>query len=162
MKTVKKLLALVLASALALTLLTGCGGGGGGNSTDIVVDGRPMSLSKSRVTSFENAFDNEMKEYGYVGVTYDSATTDFLYKTLKEAAKNQATDSYAIAGVAYVSNPDWNDVAEEAAYQLAKWAAENGVNYANQKYGYVRLTDKKTGAEAICVLVFGRSTNAVV
>lgn len=37
MKIMKKLMALVLASALALTLLTGCGGGGG--STVVVVPG---------------------------------------------------------------------------------------------------------------------------
>lgn len=43
MKMMKKLMALVLASALALTLLTGCGGGGGGKTVIVVPGGADIS-----------------------------------------------------------------------------------------------------------------------
>ena len=65
MKAVKKLLALVLASALALTLLTGCGGGGGGNG----------GISESS----KNTIANKLSARQGVEVQYD--------KTLEEKAK---------------------------------------------------------------------------
>jgi hypothetical protein len=65
MKVVKKLMALVLASALALTLLTGCGGGGGGTS----------GISEST----KNTIVNKLSARQGVEVQYD--------KTLEAKAK---------------------------------------------------------------------------
>lgn len=52
MKIMKKLMALVLASALALTLLTGCGGGGGGGGTGGLPDltGKSYTMNGTTIT----------------------------------------------------------------------------------------------------------------
>ena len=96
MKVVKKLLALVLASALALTLLTGCGGGG---SNSVTINGQTVTINKARVSDFEKAFENKMAGNLYPGVTYSAEMTNLLEKALKEGAKKnsaatQATTNY--------------------------------------------------------------------
>ena len=65
MKMMKKLMALVLASALALTLLTGCGGGGGGGNSSVTINGQTVTINKAKVGDFEKAFENKMAGKGY-------------------------------------------------------------------------------------------------
>lgn len=82
MKVVKKLMALVLASALALTLLTGCGGGGGGGNSGIS-------------ESTKNTIVNKLSARQGVEVQYD--------KTLEAKAKIiadeiESTPSSMLAG----------------------------------------------------------------
>ena len=74
MKVVKKLMALVLASALALTLLTGCGGGGGGGGA--ISDGNggmiTFSSTQNANTEFSKAFINALASDG-INMIYEAA-----------------------------------------------------------------------------------------
>lgn len=58
MKVVKKLMALVLASALALTLLTGCGGGGGGGGA--ISDGNGGMITFSSTQNANTEFSKHL------------------------------------------------------------------------------------------------------
>ena len=74
MKVVKKLMALVLASALALTLLTGCGGGGGGGGS-VSINGTTVTIggTNNADTEFSKTFINALSAGAGIHVTYSEA-----------------------------------------------------------------------------------------
>ena len=59
MKVVKKLMALVLASALALTLLTGCGGGGGSGGS-VSINGTTVTIGGTNNADTEGSKERQM------------------------------------------------------------------------------------------------------
>ena len=166
MKVVKKLLALVLASALALTLLTGCGGGGGNSS--VIINGQTVTINKARVSDFEKAFENKMAGNGYADVTYSAEMTNLLEKALKEGAKRnsaatQATTNYVgMSGAAYLGEPNWADVADTVVAGYIQLAVSDNVDFAGQSYGYIRVTEPKSGVTEIVVLIGGNQKPTVV
>lgn len=167
MKVVKKLMALVLASALALTLLTGCGGGGGGNSS-VTINGQTMTINKARVGDFEKAFENKMAGNGYADVTYSAEMTNLLEKALKEGAKQNsaatqvATNYVGMSGAVYFEEPNWADVADTVVAGYIQLAVSDNVDFAGQSYGYIRVTKPKSGVTEIVVLIGGNQKSTVV
>ena len=165
MKVVKKLLALVLASALALTLLTGCGGGG---SNSVTINGQTVTINKARVSDFEKAFENKMAGNLYPGVTYSAEMTNLLEKALKEGAKKnsaatQATTNYVgMSGAAYLGEPNWADIADTVVAGYIQLAVSDNVDFAGQSYGYIRVTEPKSGVTEIVVLIGGNQKPTVV
>lgn len=165
MKVVKKLMALVLASALALTLLTGCGGGG---SNSVTINGQTVTINKARVSDFEKAFENKMAGNLYPGVTYSAEMTNLLEKALKEGAKRnsaatQATTNYVgMSGAAYLGEPNWADVADTVVAGYIQLAVSDNVDFAGQSYGYIRVTEPKSGVTEIVVLIGGNQKPTVV
>lgn len=161
MKIVKKLLAVVLASALALTLLTGCGGGGGGSS--IKVNGQTLTMNKSRVEDFENGFTATMETLGYTNLTYSAELTDLIEKAVKEEAKQYDAESYvATAWKIYEGDPNWGELVQEVTGKLKELADKNSVDYSGQTYGYLVVTNEDTGAHELIVMATGEKTQAVV
>lgn len=165
MKVVKKLMALVLASALALTLLTGCGGGG---SNSVTINGQTVTINKARVSDFEKAFENKMAGNLYPGVTYSAEMTNLLEKALKEGAKRnsaatQATTNYVgMSGAAYLGEPNWANVADTVVAGYIQLAVSDNVDFAGQSYGYIRVTEPKSGVTEIVVLIGGNQKPTVV
>lgn len=165
MKVVKKLMALVLASALALTLLTGCGGGG---SNRVTINGQTVTINKARVSDFEKAFENKMAGNLYPGVTYSAEMTNLLEKALKEGAKRnsaatQATTNYVgMSGAAYLGEPNWANVADTVVAGYIQLAVSDNVDFAGQSYGYIRVTEPKSGVTEIVVLIGGNQKPTVV
>jgi len=168
MKAVKKLMALVLASALALTLLTGCGGGGGGSSNTVTVNGQTLTLNKATVSDFEKAFEKKMAQNGYENVTYSTEMTELLEKALKEGAKQnsaaaQVTTNYVgMSGAAYLGEPNWADIADTVVAGYIKLAVDDNVDFDGQSYGYIRVTEPKSGVTEIVVLIGGNQKATVV
>ena len=74
MKVVKKLMALVLASALALTLLTGCSGGGGSGGS-VSINGTTVTIggTNNADTEFSKTFINALSTGAGIHVTYSEA-----------------------------------------------------------------------------------------
>lgn len=167
MKMMKKLMALVLASALALTLLTGCGGGGGGNSS-VTINGQTMTINKAEVGDFEKAFENKMAGNGYADVTYSAEMTNLLEKALKEGAKQNsaatqvATNYVGMSGAVYFGEPNWADVADTVVAGYIQLAVSDNVDFAGQSYGYIRVTEPKSGMTEIVVLIGGNQKPTVV
>lgn len=168
MKVVKKLMALVLASALALTLLTGCGGGGGGGNSSVTINGQTMTINKARVGDFEKAFENKMAGNGYADVTYSAEMTNLLEKALKEGAKQNsaatqvATNYVGMSGAVYFGEPNWADVADTVVAGYIQLAVSDNVDFAGQSYGYIRVTEPKSGVTEIVVLIGGNQKSTVV
>lgn len=85
MKMAKKLLAMVLASAMALCVLTGCGGGGG--SSAVSMDALAKALNETGAAKFEVAED----------VTVDAAAVQKVQNRVNEYLKldsrNTITDA---------------------------------------------------------------------
>lgn len=166
MKVVKKLMALVLASALALTLLTGCGGGGGNSS--VIINGQTVTINKAKVGDFEKAFENKMAGNGYADVTYSAEMTNLLEKALKEGTKKnsvatQATTNYVgMSGAAYLGEPNWADIADTVVAGYIQLAVSDNVDFAGQSYGYIRVTEPKSGVTEIVVLIGGNQKPTVV
>lgn len=166
MKVVKKLMALVLASALALTLLTGCGGGGGNSS--VIINGQTVTINKAKVGDFEKAFENKMAGNGYADVTYSAEMTNLLEKALKEGTKKnsaatQATTNYVgMSGATYLGEPNWADIADTVVAGYIQLAVSDNVDFAGQSYGYIRVTEPKSGVTEIVVLIGGNQKPTVV
>ena len=168
MKMMKKLMALVLASALALTLLTGCGGGGGGGNSSVTINGQTVTINKAKVGDFEKAFENKMAGKGYVDVTYSAEMTNLLEKALKEGTKKnsaatQATTNYVgMSGAAYLGEPNLADIADTVVAGYIQLAVSDNVDFAGQSYGYIRVTEPKSGVTESVVLIGGNQRPTVV
>lgn len=99
MKIMKKLMALVLASALALTLLTGCGGGGGGGGgtgglpdltgKSYTMNGTTITLGSANNanTNFSQAFIAFFKQGLKMSLSYRNEDGRRAQKLIEESYK---------------------------------------------------------------------------
>ena len=155
MKCMKKLIAVVLAAVMAMTLLTACGGGGSSGASNGIVD-KGDELTK--------AINAELKKQGSdIQVTYDKETTEKLatacYKYAnwlkdnpdstedqKDEAENKAFESLEIKG-RYLNGKRTFDGTESALQSIAISIAtrikksEDTHNTHYQKIGYATLVD---------------------
>ena len=108
-----------------------------------------------------------MAQNGFKNVTYSVEMTNLLEKALKEGAKQsntatQATTNYVgMSGAAYLGNPNWADIADTVVVGFVQLAAKDNVDFAGQSYGYMRLTEPKSGATEIIVLIGGNQKSVV-
>ena len=163
MKIVKKLLAVVLASALALTLLTGCGGGGGGGGGDTVtINGVPVTIggTNNENTEFSKTFINALSTGAGIHVTYSAAEAAKAQKYIRAASKVKNSDpsdgiimtAISEAGIDLTKEMMFGTDETVTSYQvvdiaeqMADWTdalAEEGldVSYEGAKFGYVTMT----------------------
>ena len=163
MKAVKKLLALVLASALALTLLTGCGGGGGGGGAEkVTINGVSVTIggTSNANTEFTKTFINALDKGAGIHVSYSEAEARKAQKYVRAASKVQNADPsqsviYGVLGEAGI------DLSKETMFgtnetvtsyqildiadQMDNWTetlAQEGisVDYEGAQFGYVTIS----------------------
>ena len=147
MKIMKKLMALVLASALVLTLLTGCSGGGGGGITKetFSVDGVTITMDaiSDGTTSFDKAFAAETGE----NVKYDRELSQKAYEFFKTLVTVTDWDDDAACKLVGIDETktdilhgifEENETAEEQAEFMVHDLGVNGdkYGYAVAKYKY--------------------------
>lgn len=174
MKVVKKLMALVLASALALTLLTGCGGGGGaisdGNGGMIT-----FSSTQNANTEFSKAFINALASNG-INMSYEAAKGAKAQKFMEvvvDSAKKNPNQELDEQFVLKILDKAGIDVTEEMVFltdktipiyqvneirkQMSEWKsglADEGVSidYDGATFGYIVAKD---GEEQLMCIVVG-------
>lgn len=176
MKVVKKLMALVLASALALTLLTGCGGGGGGGA---ISDGNggmiTFSSTQNANTEFSKAFINALASDG-INMIYEAAKGAKAQKFMEvvvDSAKKNPNQELDEQFVLKILDKAGIDVTEEMVFltdktipiyqvneirkQMSEWKsglADEGVSidYDGATFGYIVAKD---GEEQLMCIVVG-------
>ena len=177
MKVVKKLMALVLASALALTLLTGCGGCGGGGGA--ISDGNggmiTFSSTQNANTEFSKAFINALASDG-INMIYEAAKGAKAQKFMEvvvDSAKKNPNQELDEQFVLKILDKAGIDVTEEMVFltdktipiyqvneirkQMSEWKsglADEGVSidYDGATFGYIVAKD---GEEQLMCIVVG-------
>lgn len=177
MKIMKKLMALVLASALALTLLTGCGGGGGGGGA--ISDGNggmiTFSSTQNANTEFSKAFINAQASTG-INMSYEAAKGAKAQKFMEvvvDSAKKNPNQEFDEQFVLKILDKAGIDVTEEMVFltdkttpiyqvaeirnQMSEWKsglADEGVSidYNGATFGYIVAKD---GEEQLMCIVVG-------
>ena len=174
MKVVKKLMALVLASALALTLLTGCGGGGGGGGT-VTVNGTTITVggTNNENTEFTKNFINALSTGAGIHVTYSEAEAKKAQKYIKAASQVKNSDPSEDVIVAVLAEAGI-DLSKETvlsteetmtshqimdiAGQMDDWTemmSDMGisVDYDGAEFGYVTATRTSDGATLLLMVM---------
>lgn len=174
MKMMKKLMALVLASALALTLLTGCGGGGGGSISDGQGGTITIGSAQNANTEFSEVFINALASYG-IDTSYETAkgtkAQNYIRAAIDLAKKNPYGDSDELvmkavdrAGIDITKEMVFQTEYTSVTYQVSEimsqmdtWAemldGEGiAINYDGATFGYAVARD---GSEQIMCVVVG-------
>ena len=161
MKVVKKLMALVLASARALTLLTGCGGGGGSGGS-VSINGTTVTIggTNNADTEFSKTFIKALSAGAGINVTYSEAEAVKAQKYIRAASKVKNSDPSDGIIMAVLSEAGIDLTKEmlfgsdetvtsyqimDIAEQMDNWTetlAQKGltVSYEGAKFGYVTMT----------------------
>ena len=150
MKMAKKLLAMVLASAMALCVLTGCGGGGGGSSavsTKALVD----ELNKTGTVKFEASSQptttedvTVMREHANVhlaqGYPLDKAVLYSVEDQMRAILKQEPQYTEVSLTFAIITNSS-----NLSAQQLAEQTKANVRKSTVKRDGTIIRTDKSYG-----------------
>lgn len=143
MKVVKKLLALVLASALALTLLTGCsgGGGGGGGGSEKVPTAGGGSVIMGGTNNANSDFSRNLIE---------AIAEDNITMTYSQAKAEKAQDCVRAMASIVRSNPDIDE--DELMQEVVK-----AVGLNTYKEMFFLIEQKSTTGQVVETLAYMRA-----